>query len=176
MFDAMLAIDFEAVAQRCAPTVALSTLRAIATVESGLNPYAIGIVAGQLSRQPRSLLEGLATATSLQQSRTRFSAGIAQIYVGNWPALGLTPETVFEPCSNLRAAAAILGHCYQRARVAGTAKDTDQQSLRRAISCYYANNFTTGFSEGYVQKVVATAIRHGAHTPAGAHSSSKSGQ
>jgi len=158
----MLISDFDTLAARCAPTVATATLRAIATVESSLNPYAIGLVGGTLRRQPTLLLEGLATATALQKGNARFSAGLVQIYVGNWPAYGLTPETVFEPCSNLRAAAAILGGCYQRATAAS---DHPQLALRKAISCYYSNNFSTGFSDGYVQKVVAAAMKYGATAP-----------
>lgn len=151
-------MDFDDLAARCAPTVSVSTLRAIATVESAFNPYAIGVVGTALRRQPSTLLEGIATATALQAAQKRFSAGIAQIYVGNWTTVGLTNETVFEPCANLRAAAAILTGCHRRAaRVSQNA----QVALRRALSCYYANNFTTGFSEGYVQRVVATAMKHG---------------
>lgn len=169
----MLTADFDTLAARCAPTVATTTLRAIATVESGLNPYAIGLVGGALQRQPATLLEGLATATALQRTNARFSAGLVQIYVGNWPAHGLTAQTVFEPCPNLRAAAAILGDCYQRAT---TASDHPQQALRKAISCYYSNNFTTGFAHGYVHQVVATAMRYGAQAPTSALNAKQGGQ
>jgi len=155
-------MNFDSLAAECAPHVAPSTLRALATVESGLNPYAIGVVGGSLQRQPTTLLEGLATANALKKANTRFSAGLVQVYVGNWPAYGLTSETVFEPCTNVRAAAAILAACFQRATPAG---DRPQQALRKAISCYYSNNFTTGFAEGYVQKVVAAAMRYGDASP-----------
>ena len=147
--------DFDAVAAHCAPYVAPSTLRAMATVESSFNPHAIGIVKGRLQRQPQSLPEAINTVQALQDNGIRFSAGLIQIYVKNWPAYNLTAETVFDPCANMRASSGILTHCYTRAKVK---TDNPQVALRHALSCYYSNNFVTGYKEGYVQKVVATAM------------------
>jgi type IV secretion system protein VirB1 len=158
-------IDFDAMAQRCAPNVAPATLRAMATVESSLNPHAIGVVNGQLTRQPRNLPEAISTAAALEQQGARFSAGLIQIYVKNWPAYQLDRESVFEPCANLRAAAGILTDCYQRAN--GRAR-APQSALRDALSCYYSNNFVTGYSHGYVQKVVAAALSAPRPLPAAA--------
>jgi type IV secretion system protein VirB1 len=148
-------LDFDYMATQCAPSVAPSTLRALATVESSLNPYAIGVVGGRLVRQPRHLPEAISTAKALQEQRVRFSAGLIQIYVGNWKAYNLDHTTVFEPCANMRAAAGILGSCYRRAK--GNNNDS-QVALRNALSCYYSNNFVTGYQHGYVQKVVAVAL------------------
>lgn len=148
-------IDFDAIATTCAPNVAPSTLRALATVESNLNPNAIGVVGGRLARQPKNLPEAISTVISLQQQGTRFSAGLIQIYVKNWPAYNLDRETVFEPCANMRAAAGILANCYQRAAVKGI---DSQVALRNALSCYYSNNFVTGYQQGYVQQVVSVAL------------------
>lgn len=148
-------MDFDALAARCAPSVAPSTLRAMATVESGLNPHAIGVVHGRLARQPRNLPEAISTVMALRKQGARFSAGLVQIYVKNWPAYNLDHESVFEPCANLRAAAGILTDCYKRA----TVKSGDAQvALRNALSCYYSNNFVTGYQHGYVQKVVSVAL------------------
>jgi type IV secretion system protein VirB1 len=149
-------IDFDGVAAQCAPHVAVATLRAIAEVESGFNPYAIGVVGGALTRQPRNLLEAISTVRQLQVLNIRFSAGITQIYVENWPAYRLDAETVFDPCANLRAAQGILSSCYQRAVLHAS---PDQVALRHAISCYYSDNFVTGFRDGYVRKVVFAATR-----------------
>ena len=148
-------VDFDALAATCAPHVAPTTLRAMATVESGLNPHAIGVVNGHLSRQPQSLPEAISTALALRQQGTKFSAGLIQIYVKNWPGYNLDHESVFDACSNMRAAAGILTACYQRATVKNVSA---QVALRHALSCYYSNNFVTGYQHGYVQKVVATAL------------------
>ena len=104
----LVLIDFDALAHSCAPNVAPATLRAMATVESSHNPHAIGVVNGRLARQPRNLPEAISTVMALQQQGTRFSAGLIQIYVKNWPAYQLDHESVFDPCANMRAAAGIL--------------------------------------------------------------------
>lgn len=148
-------MDFDALAHSCAPNVAPSTLRAMATVESSLNPHAIGVVNGRLARQPRNLPEAISTVMALKQQGIGFSAGLIQIYVKNWPAYQLDHESVFDPCANMRAAAGILTDCYQRAT---SRTDAPQVALRHALSCYYSNNFVTGYQHGYVQKVVAAAL------------------
>jgi type IV secretion system protein VirB1 len=148
-------MDFDALAASCAPNVVPATLRAMATVESSLNPHAIGVVNGRLARQPRNLPEAISTVMSLQQQGVRFSAGLVQIYVKNWPAYHLDHESVFDPCANLRAAAGILTDCYSRASVKNS---VSQVALRNALSCYYSNNFVTGYQHGYVQKVVSAAL------------------
>lgn len=158
----MIFTDFQALAVECAPRVAPSTLRAIAHVESSFNPYAIGVVGNHLVRQPKNLPEAMSTAHALQASKVRFSAGLIQIYVGNWQAYNLTSETVFDPCANMRAAAGILGSCYARS---SRGEPDQQQALHQALSCYYSNNFVTGFRHGYVQKVVSAAQSFGASAP-----------
>jgi type IV secretion system protein VirB1 len=127
----------------------------MASVESGLNPHAIGVVNGRLVRQPRNLPEAISTVMALEQQGARFSAGLIQIYVKNWPAYHLDRESVFDPCVNVRAAAGILTDCYQRASVR---RSDAQVALRNALSCYYSNNFVTGYQHGYVQKVVSVAL------------------
>jgi type IV secretion system protein VirB1 len=150
-------MDFDVQAAQCAPYVAVSTLRAMATVESGMNPFAIGVVNGRLVRQPQTISEAISTVNALEKSGTKFSAGLIQIYNKNWSRLGLDAENVFDVCINMRAAQSILVDCYRRATVPA---DGPQLGLRRALSCYYSNNFVTGYHHGYVQRVVATALGH----------------
>jgi len=78
-----------------------------------------------------------------------------QIYEKNWSANNLDYESAFDPCANMRAAASILTACYKRA---SRRTDAPQVALRNALSCYYSNNFVTGYQHGYVQKVVAAAL------------------
>ena len=138
----------------CASQVHPATARAIIDVESAGNPNAIGVVGGALARQPRSHAEAVATATALQASGHNFSVGLAQINVGNFDRLGLTLETAFDPCTNLGAMQAVLSECLDRAD-----PHDDQLALRRALSCYYSGNFTTGVRHGYVRRVVRAAMR-----------------
>jgi type IV secretion system protein VirB1 len=145
---------FLALALTCAPHVHPDTARAIASVESGFNAYAIGVVGGALDRQPRSLAEALATIDALHASGWNYSVGLLQINAGNFPRLGLTARTALDPCTSLAAMQAVLGECYARAAVSSAAQST----LRLALSCYYSGNFTTGMRHGYVRRVVQASV------------------
>ena len=140
----------------CAPQVHTDTARALVSVESAFNPWAIGVVGGALVRQPRNHAEALATARALQAAGWNFSVGLGQINVGNFDRLGLTVESAFEPCANLAAMQTVLAECFDRAS-GSAAKAADQLALRQALSCYYSGNFATGFRHGYVRKVVVAA-------------------
>jgi type IV secretion system protein VirB1 len=144
---------FLALALACAPQVHPDTARAIVTVESGTNPYAVGVVGGALVRQPRTRAEALATIGALHAGGWNYSVGLAQINVANFARLGLTADTALDPCANLGAMQAVLGECHERASPGAN----PQTALRRALSCYYSGNFHTGMRHGYVARVVATA-------------------
>jgi type IV secretion system protein VirB1 len=151
----------------CAPLVHPGTAQALIHTESAGNPYAIGVVGGQLERQPMNPAEALATATQLHRQGWNFSVGLAQINVRNFPALGLDVLTAFDACRNLAAMQTVLLDCFERAGKASVTKEPvprsgdtqpkDQQSLRQALSCYYSGNFKTGFEHGYVQRVLRSA-------------------
>ncbi|MDR6496252.1 type IV secretion system protein VirB1 [Paraburkholderia terricola] len=151
--------DFISLAQQCAPNVHPTTLQAVVRTESGFNPYAIGVVGSRLVRQPRDRAEAVATAKALEAQDINFSMGLGQVNRTNLARYGLTYETAFDPCENLRAGSAILHDCYQRA---AAAMGQGAQALRAAISCYYSGNFTRGETveaggTSYVQRVVANA-------------------
>ena len=148
---------FLALALACAPQVHADTTRALVSVESAFNPWAIGVVGGALVRQPRHRAEALATAKALQAAGWNFSVGLGQVNVSNFERLGLTLESAFEPCTNLSALQAVLGECFDRARTSVLTGPMDQAALRKALSCYYSGNFATGFRHGYVRKVVVAA-------------------
>lgn len=143
-------------------------MAAVAHVESGFNPLAIGVVGGRLERQPTNKAEAVATAKALAEAGYNFSVGVGQVNRYNLPKYGLDYETAFEPCANLRAGASILVDCFGRAR--GQFRD-EQAALQAAFSCYYSGNFSTGFrpdfkgQPSYVQKVLNSA---GVATTAGA--------
>jgi type IV secretion system protein VirB1 len=143
---------FVAVAMLCAPLVHPITAQAIVATESAFNPDAIGVVAGRLERQPRNVAEAVATARALNAQGVNFSVGLAQINVNTLRRFGLSLADGFDACQNMKAMQLVLGHCYERAG----ADDGEQVSLRRALSCYYSGNFTTGFRHGYVSRVVGT--------------------
>ena len=146
-------VTFLSLVLACAPLVEPGTARAIVAVESAFNPHAIGVVAGSLQRQPLNIEEALATSQELRAKGRNFSIGLAQINVHNLDRFGMSIADGFDACKNLQAMQAILGECFERAR----SKEDSQASLRRALSCYYSGNFTTGFRHGYVSRVVSNA-------------------
>jgi type IV secretion system protein VirB1 len=146
-------LSFSDLAQACAPAVHGRTARALVAVESGFNPHAIGIVGGQLDRQPRTRAQALATAKQLTADGWNFSVGLAQINQKNFKRLGLTAASAFDSCQNLRAMQTVLTECLDRA----APRAPPQTALRQALSCYYSGNAVTGFQHGYVQKVVNAA-------------------
>ena len=144
---------FEELAEKCAPAVSVDTLSALVKTESNFNPFAIGVVGGSVE-QPKSLQDALLKVSKLVANDRSFSVGLAQINSGNFDALGLTAEQLFDPCTNLQAAAQILGRCYMQT----SAKYGDNaKALGAALSCYYAGNEHTGFEHGYVAKVAKNA-------------------
>lgn len=151
-------VDFNTLAQQCAPGVHPTTLQAVVRTESGFNPYAIGVVGGHLARQPKTRAEAVATAKALAAQGLNFSMGLGQVNKAHLPRFGLSYETVFDACANLQAGARILQECYQRAQ----AQLGHDRALNAAISCYYSGNFNRGFQveragTSYVQRVAANA-------------------
>lgn len=149
----MAILEFAALAAMCAPNVHLTTLESIVTHESRANIYAIGVNGDYvLPRQPKSLEEAVSTAEWLQENGYDFDSGLGQINARNLPRLGLSISEVFDPCTNLKAAAEILTECYTRAVPRFGA---GQPALQAALSCYNTGNFERGFTNGYVYKVAA---------------------
>lgn len=164
----MMPVDFSTVAQECAPAVHPVTMQAIVHTESGFNPYAIGVVGGRLVRQPRDLNEAVATAKALEAGGWNYSMGLAQVNRANLVRYGLDTSSVFDPCANLRAGAAILSDCYSRA---SSRNGAGQAALLAAVSCYYSGNFQRGFQQeghsSYVQRV-RSHVAESASVPAAA--------
>ncbi len=153
----MDATVFMTLALACAPQVHPTTVSALVSVESAFNPWAIGVVGGALHRQPSNRVEALATAHQLLSDGRNFSVGLGQINVGNFRRLGLNTSSAFDPCQNLTAMQSVLTECFDRAGSSRIGAEPEQSALRKALSCYYSGNFSTGFRQGYVQKVVAAA-------------------
>lgn len=130
--------------------VPAQVMRHVVQVESGANPFAIGVVGGRLVRQPKTLEEARATAEMLETKGYNYSLGVAQVNRVNFRRYGLDSyEKTFDPCTNLSAGAKILAGCYASAG----------GDWGKAFSCYYSGNFVTGFRSGYVQKVFDSISR-----------------
>jgi type IV secretion system protein VirB1 len=134
----------------CAPNVAVSTMEAIIKVESGGDPLAMNVNRAKVQPViPKTAPEVAALAKEWIARGFSVDLGLAQINSENLSALGLTVEQVLDPCTNLRAGAAILSEGYARAmKVHGPG----QQALQAALSAYNTGTLTRGFSNGYVAR------------------------
>lgn len=130
--------------------VPAEVMQHVVNVESSHNPFAIGVVGGQLVRQPQNLGEAVATVRMLEDKGYNYSLGVAQVNRANLGKFGLDSyEKAFDYCPNLQAGSRILAQCYASAG----------NDWGKAFSCYYSGNFTTGYQDGYVQKIYQSMAR-----------------
>lgn len=136
----------------CAPNVAVGTLTRIILQESGGNHLAIGVNGGfRLKRQPKSREEAMTWAAWLIESGYSVDMGLGQINSRNLSSLGLTVETVFKPCENVRAAAQLLEDNFLRAK---QKYSDDQEALRAALSAYNTGSFTAKTGAAYTNRLI----------------------
>ena len=162
------ALSFQTLAQSCAADVPVSTLEAIARTESALHPYALsinrphGLARRQgwnrgmitLERQPVSREEAVAWTQWLLAQGITVSIGLLQVNSEHAALLRLTPEQLFDPCTNLRSGAALLSATYAATtRVHGEGF----AALDAALSYYNTGFATAGLTNGYVQQVKTNA-------------------
>jgi type IV secretion system protein VirB1 len=141
-------------AAQCAPNVAPATIAAIVQTESRGNELAIGVNGlGQSIAQPTSVAQAIEVARFYVAKGYSVDLGLGQINSRNMKALGLTWDTVFEPCTNIAAAGAVISGNYRSVREGLH----PQRALRIALSMYNTGSRSRGFSNGYVGRVVGNA-------------------
>jgi type IV secretion system protein VirB1 len=160
--------SFQSLAQSCAANVPVSTLEAIARTESALFPCALSINRPHqlarrqgwnrgtitLERQPVSREEAVAWTKWLLERGVTVSIGLLQVNSEHAALLHLTPEQLFDPCTNLRSGAALLSATYSAtARIKGEGF----AALDSALSYYNTGSPTAGLTNGYVQQVKTRA-------------------
>lgn len=131
-----------ALINQCAPNVSPDTMNALIMTESGANPYVIANVSDGVSKYFKDEKGAIEYAEKLTIENKNFSAGLTQIYSKNFPSLNLTYKTVFDPCTNIKAGAAVLTDNYLKQK-----EGTDYQKILRALSLYYSGNELTGFKK-----------------------------
>jgi type IV secretion system protein VirB1 len=140
----------------CAPLVHPETALRLVKHESGNNPYAIGINGPyRLSPQPNSQAQAVATAKMLMASGLSIDMGLGMINSRNLGWLGLSVESVFDPCTNLQAMQSILTAGYSKAY---KRHGNSQQALVEALSSYNTGHPSNGVRNGYVAAVVGTRL------------------
>jgi type IV secretion system protein VirB1 len=142
-----------ALASQCAPNVAPQTVAAVVQTESHARPFAINVNGG--TQPPTQINAASAAATAQRYIAAGYSVdlGLGQINSRNMRWLGLTWETVFDPCTNIAALGRVITQSYSTA-IAGR---DPQTALRVALSLYNTGSSSRGFRNGYVAKVVGNA-------------------
>jgi type IV secretion system protein VirB1 len=140
-------------ASQCAPNVSPQTVAAIVHSESRGRPWALNVNGTQQPGRQRSASMAAATAQRYVAAGYSVDLGLGQINSRNMRRLGLTWETVFDPCTNIAALGRVLSDNY-RAVADGRHPQT---ALRLALSLYNTGSTSRGFRNGYVAKVVGNA-------------------
>ena len=158
--------DIAALGRRCLPMAPLSTLNAIVRVESGGNPNAMDIDfsksllkrwrlpngALRLKRQPATPEEALAWLRYFEQHAISVDVGLMQVSTAEAERRGVAPESLLDPCNNLRAGWEILEEAYQ---TEVSTYGPGQTALQHALSRYNTGDTERGFDNGYVRRVLA---------------------
>jgi type IV secretion system protein VirB1 len=142
-----------ALASQCAPTVAPETVLAIIQTESSGEQFALNVNGGRQPARQTNAADAAATARRYVAAGYSVDLGLGQINSRNMRWLGLTWETVFNPCTNVAALARVLTTNYNSVK----AGRDPQTALRVALSMYNTGSQTRGFRNGYVAKVVGNA-------------------
>lgn len=99
-------------ALQCAPTVHHETLLDMAKVESGLNPFAIAVVATPIqSYLAKTRQEALDKINELEKADQDYSVGLMQINRRNFHRFSVTAQDLLDPCTNMRVAEKIMVEC-----------------------------------------------------------------
>ena len=142
-----------ALSLQCAPSVAPQTIAAIVATESQGEPFALNVNRGPRLRPAATPAAAAALAQRYVAAGYSVDLGLGQINSRNMRKLGLTWQTVFDPCTNLAALGRILTDNYQ----AALGGREPQTALRIAFSLYNTGNTSRGFRNGYVGRVVGNA-------------------
>ncbi len=167
-------LDFAALQSRCLPTVPLNTLNAIILVESGGNPNAMQIDFPRallkrwhlqegtlrLERQPATEREALDWLEYFERRNFSVDLGLMQVSTAEAHRRGLPPESLLDPCFNLRAGWQILDSAYQ---LETKTYGPGQEALQHAISRYNTGDTQRGIDSGYLARVMA-ALKQGPAT------------
>lgn len=140
-------------ASHCAPNVAPQTVAAIVQTESHGNPFALNVNGPRQPGNQPTAASAAVTARQYIAAGYSVDLGLGQINSRNMRKLGLTWETVFDPCTNIAALGQVLTQNYE-AMAGGR---NPQTALRLAISLYNTGSTSRGFRNGYVAKVVGNA-------------------
>ena len=146
--------DFDALAAKCASSVPVATLAAVARTESGVDPWVLHDNTTGASIRPNSLDDAQSDAGQLVGRGDSVDIGLMQINSANLPALGISATAALDPCISLAGGAAVL-----RAAYGGGDTDAQQQvALLLALSRYNTGTPFKGIMNGYARAVEQNAV------------------
>ena len=146
--------DFDALAARCAASVPVATLAAVARTESGVDPWVVHDNTTGASIRPSSLHDAQMETGQLVGRGDSVDIGLMQINSANLPALGISATAALDPCISLAGGAAVL-----RAAYGGGDTDAQQQvALLLALSRYNTGTPFKGIMNGYARAVEQNAV------------------
>lgn len=133
----------------CSINVSPKLLHPLIQLESGYNPYAIGVV-GSSVKQPHTLSDFIQTISDLNNKKKNYSIGLAQINIKNLAKFNIPVLDAVEPCNNIKLSSIILKECYKK-----------YPDIGKTLSCYYSGNDKKGFqrdfdNSSYVERFVSS--------------------
>jgi type IV secretion system protein VirB1 len=163
-------VDITALGRQCVPEAPLATLSAIVSVESGANQNAMQIdfpktllkrwhlPAGTiaLKRQPANAQEALTWLRYFESYGIYVDLGLMQVSSYEAKRRKIVPESLLDPCTNMRIGWQILEDAY---RIEVATYGPGQTALQHAMSRYNTGDTARGFDNGYVQRVLV-ALGH----------------
>ncbi|PJR92433.1 type IV secretion system protein VirB1 [Ochrobactrum sp. 695/2009] len=151
-------VVFVDVAHQCAPQIALETLAALVSVESGFNPLAIRVNSGYpLADQPATKAEAIETASIMIAGGEDIDLGLAGINSGSLDRLDLSVSDAFNICLNLKASASLLDGYYRVALEGGATRAQAEKAMLR--SYFGHGDVTLGKIVGYDARILAERNR-----------------
>lgn len=133
-------------ASQCQSNVPPDVIQRLAITESSLRPFAIAVKGATVLKQPETKEQAIAAIQQLGILGLNHSVGLLQVNSSNFKRTGLTYQTAFNYCDNIRAGSEIFKECYDRASVKFKGQPKDHIT-NAAASCYYSGNFEYGFKK-----------------------------
>lgn len=148
----MMMTDAAQVVRACSGPVAPPLMALIVAHESGGHPWSINVngrTGGSMVFQSKAA--AIATATHYIRLGYKVDMGLAQVDSENLGLLGLNIRQAFNPCTNVKAGAAIFSSAWKGAQARGF---SGGNRLMAALSAYNSGNYRGDW--GY-----ASAVLHG---------------
>jgi len=116
----------------------------------------------RLKRQPTNKREALDWLAYFQSYDVFVDLGLMQVSTAEAKRRGISPESLLEPCTNLRVGWQILEEDYS---IEKRTHGPGQEALRHAISRYNTGDPQRGITNGYLARVFAAVRRLQAQPP-----------